>query len=315
MKYSEEQIKNYSAGLSETEQQKCYNSISMVRDALRDIGYKNKSAEINMNDYTDFYLSMENSTSNRDVKIFVQGSYANNTNVKKHSDVDIAVVLESTFKPKYRPDAIVSKYGFVDSVDNLSIFKNDIQNALYQKFGNDVERGDKSIHIKENTYRNSIDVVPCMRYKNYEKDYEYNIDNFEKGITIYTDSGNSIINYPEQHIENGILKNRNTSRRYKRMVRILKRVRYDMENNNCQSANNVSSFGLESLLWNVPDRLFINSEPYHHVFNDIITYLFSNVDEIISFKEANGIKDLIPDKLTLKNYKDFIIELYLHYTI
>lgn len=45
-----------------------------------------------------------------EVKIFLQGYYVNNTNVRKHSDVDIVAVQIDQFRPKYRVD--VSK-GFI----------------------------------------------------------------------------------------------------------------------------------------------------------------------------------------------------------
>ena len=37
---------------------------------------------------------------NRDVRVFTQGSYNNNTNVRGDSDVDIAVVAYQTFFPR-----------------------------------------------------------------------------------------------------------------------------------------------------------------------------------------------------------------------
>ena len=77
-----------------------------------------------------------------------------------------------------------------------------------------------------------------------------NPDNYIGGIVIKADDGEEIINYPEQHIANGRKKNNNTNYYYKKMVRMLKKMRYLMNDNKYSSANNVSSFGLESLLWN-----------------------------------------------------------------
>lgn len=44
----------------------------------------------------------------------MQGSYANNTNVRTQSDVDIAVVEEDTFRTQYRSGVSDSNYGFVN---------------------------------------------------------------------------------------------------------------------------------------------------------------------------------------------------------
>ena len=55
---------------------------------------------------------------NYEVKIFLQGYYVNNTNVRKHSDVDIVAVQIDQFRPKYRVD--VSK-GFIQKARLLKI--------------------------------------------------------------------------------------------------------------------------------------------------------------------------------------------------
>lgn len=51
--------------------------------------------------YDDTYaysLEMRSSTGTRKVRLFIQGSYANNTNVRTQSDVDIAVVREEMLR-------------------------------------------------------------------------------------------------------------------------------------------------------------------------------------------------------------------------
>ena len=73
-------------------------------------------------------------------------------------------------------------------------------------------------------------------------------NNYVRGIVIYPDDGGRIINYPEQHIENGKKKNNETNRYYKKMVRIMKKMRYLMCECGYKEAEQVSSFGL----WNIP---------------------------------------------------------------
>lgn len=173
MKFSEERLKLFAAPLSKTEDQKCKNAIEMVRDALKNLGFSDEGKNIEKmfpNTYS-YSLEMRSDTNNRKVKIFVKGSYANNTNVRTESDVDIAVVLESTFKTKYRPSISGSSYGFLDSTDSVQTFKDDVEIALREKFGEDVERKNKSIKIHGNTYRVDADSVPCMRYRDYSNDY------------------------------------------------------------------------------------------------------------------------------------------------
>jgi len=307
MKFTEQQLKYYAQPLSETEIEKCKNAIRMVRDTMKETGFTSDSDDIEnfIEGTLTFGTILRNKNNNRKVKLFLQGSFANDTNVKGESDVDIAIILESTFKAKYRPGVIATTYGHVNSMDSLYIFKNDVQKALEYKFGNDVIRKDKSIKINGNTYRVDADTVPSMRYRDYSNDYRDLEDNYIDGIVIHPDSGGEIINYPEWHIKNGKSKNISTNYMYKKMVRIIKKIRYLMQERGYSSANKVSSFGLESLLWNIPDRVYATySSIYRYTFDELIKYV--QRESISNFKEVNGIKDLFPTQQILNDYKRFI---------
>lgn len=306
MKFNEQELRSYAQPLSESEIEKCKNAIRMVRDAMKDSGFIDSSNDIQSlieGTYT-FGTTLRNKNNNRKVKLFLQGSYANNTNVRQESDVDIAIILESTFSPKYRLGYTSADYGHVDSTDSLYAFKDDVQRALEYKFGKDVERKDKSIKINGNTYRVDTDTVPSMRYRDYSNDYDILDSNYVEGIIIHPDSGGKIINYPELHIKNGKSKNISTNYMYKKMVRIIKKMRYIMQNIGYTSADKVSSFGLESLLWNIPNSVFKKYISYRFVFDELIKYV--QEENIGNYKEANGIKDLFPTQQILDNYRLFI---------
>ena len=155
--------------------------------------------------------------------------------------------------------------------------------------------------------------MPCRRYRDYRSDYLKDVSNYIHGIVITPDHGNRIINYPEQHIANGRKKNTDTNRYYKKMVRIIKKMRYLMSDYGYKEADQVSSFGLESLLWNLPDDLFMRYSTYRYEFGEIVEYLYTNKDEIDTYKEANGIKLLCPTSIDVKNYRNFVDQLYLFY--
>jgi len=92
-------LTNYSQPLSATEDGQCKNAIRMVADALKTLGFTDDNAAITPL-YTDTFaysLRMRRSSDSRNIKLFVQGSYANNTNVRTESDVDVAVIQEETF--------------------------------------------------------------------------------------------------------------------------------------------------------------------------------------------------------------------------
>lgn len=311
MKFTEKQLKLYAAPISNTEEQKCKNAIGMVRDALKNIGFTDDGKEIKamVDDTYSFSLEMRSSDKYKKVKLFVQGSYANNTNVRTESDVDVAVVLESTFTTRYREGITDTVYNFSSSDVNVRTFKDDVEEALRAKFGDDVERKNKSIKIHGNTYRVDADGVPAMRHRDYRDDYDYDSENYVGSILIRSDDGEKIINYPEQHIKNGRQKNNDTNTYYKKMVRIIKKMRYIMQEKNYSSASNVSSFGLESLLWNIEDKRFCNTS-YGLIFKDILDYLYENIEILKEYKEANGIKPLCEDDKSQKHFQRFIQDLY-----
>lgn len=316
MKFKEEMLNSYAAPPSATEESRCKNAISMVRDALKGSDFTDENKEIKalFEGTSSYGVEMKSKSTGRKIKIFVQGSYANGTNVRQNSDVDIAIILESTFKTKYRYGVGDINYGFSTASYGFKEFKNDVQKALTKIFTSDVERGDKSVKINGNGYRVDTDTVPALRYRDYTNDYLNNESNYIGAISIYSDStGEEIINYPEQHIQNGRKKNVDTNFYYKKMVRIAKKIRYLMQDNYISSANKVSSFGIESLLWNIPNSYFTKYSTHKYIFDDIVNYL-ADSQYLNSFKEANGIKPLFSTERNINDYIHFINDLRSFYS-
>ena len=309
MIFTEEQLKRFAQPLSDTEKTRCLKAITMAKDALQEIGFtdNNKGIFLLYEDTVAYSLRMKNELSGREVTMFIQGSYANNTNVRQNSDVDLAVIQEDRFQTKYGLGQSDNSFGFFSATPLSIPFKDEVENCLRKKFGNCVERKNKSIKVCGNTYRNDLDSVPCIRYRDYSKNYSNNADEFVHGIIIQPDNGGKILNYPEQHIENGKQKNMNTNRYYKKMVRIAKTIRNQMEDKGYPNAALISSFGLESLLWNVPDWCFMTYPNYKQIFDCVVDYLHENKNQLQRFTEANGIKPLCSDNLSI--YYGFIIEL------
>ena len=310
MRFTEEQLKRFAEPLSTTEDDQCQRAINMIKESLEKIGYKKEGQT--QKKYSDLpYYKINMASENQyDLTIFVQGSYANNTNVKGDSDIDIAVVRENVFRGEYRTGISGKNYGFQPATHDALEFKKIIFKALYDKFGNDTVRKNKSILIKGNYSRKQADVVPPLRYRNYKQDYYNDENNFKPGVLITTDDGQEIINYPEIHLENGRRKNIITNYYFKKIVRIMKELKYLMEEEGYNSASKINSFLIESLLWNVPDVLFLNEEEYSAKFIGIVNYLLDNKESIIQFKEVNGIKLLIEDdEERLEISKNFLIDL------
>lgn len=92
------------------------------------------------------------SLNNIDIEVFFQGSYANNTNVRNNSDVDVCVMCTSTFFSAYPDRLDRTFYGFSEGTIIFQDFKKFLLDALRTKFGEDtVTGGNKSVKIKSNT--------------------------------------------------------------------------------------------------------------------------------------------------------------------
>lgn len=306
MIFNDEQLIQFTKPISNAEDQKCKRAITVVINALKNAGYT-----IHTGTLQDPSYATKASLGDLKLTLFLQGSYANNTNVKLDSDIDVVVMLDSQFYPKYRDGVNGQDYGF-STAQKVDI-KGKIYDALCQHIGASgvVTRKNKCITLKENNWRVATDVVPCVEYRDYSNDFHFNANNYISGIKITTDDGQEIINYPRLHLENGRKKNEETNYYYKKVVRIIKNMRNLMEESGRSfSARYVSSFQLESLLWNISNQDFLQyNDIYSLKFARIVDILTQEKDKFTNCKEANGIKPLFPTRDMLQIYQLFVDEL------
>lgn len=189
----------------------------------------------------------------RNVEAFAQGSYRNRTNVRADSDVDICIRCNESIFYDVPNGRAAADFGIrTPATYPYPQFKTEVESALRRYFGaGGVTRRNKAFDIHENTYRVSADAVPCFEYRRYLADGSY-----LSGTAFVPDAGQRVVNWPEQNYQNGVAKNDRTSRRFKAVVRILKRLRNEMEERGDRSAGAVPSFLIECLVWNVPDEGF-----------------------------------------------------------
>ena len=165
----------------------------------------------------------------KSIRAFAQGSYANRTNVRQDSDVDVCVLCTETFFSDFSLSQGLNGaiLGHEDATYHYSEFKADVETALISYFGDDsVVRGQKAFDIHANTYRIDADVVPCFEHKRFLGTPENHWE--ESGTEIRPDDGGRIINWPRQNYDNGVSKNEVTGRCFKAVTRILKRLRNQM---------------------------------------------------------------------------------------
>lgn len=287
MKYSESQLEGFSKPISDSEEQRCKNMINMIKEAIS-----------NYYDSTgDYKMKLDN------YEIFLQGSYANNTNVKQNSDVDICVMYKNVFR--YRMPLGYSLDGkYSDSPISYMELRNNIRLALVKKFGESrVIDKNKAIRILSNTYTTDADVVVAFQYRYYT-----NQDNYKEGISYTALDGTSVINYPKIHISNGNKKNTETNHMYKKMVRIFKKIMYNMQDDNIDLSKEVKGFVLECMCYNYPnDKLYQYMDTkYTENLKNMINYFINN--SLSLWKEVNEIKELFGTEKNKseKYYKDFI---------
>ena len=299
MKYTEKQICKMASPISQSEDEKCKNAIRMVRDAMKKLNYTDDGKDIRsyIAESYSYALDLRQQYNGKKITLLVQGSYANKTNIPAESDVDVGVTD--------------SNYGFTDGTFSVSELKDEVQKALNQHFGyRGVERHDKCIKVTGNTYRVDADVVPAYRHRDYSNDYRNDANNYIGGIEIRPDSGGRIINYPEQHIKLGVTKNKVTKYNFKKCVRIIKEMREDMAENGCSISSKISSFGLESLLWNVDESAYTKySSILRYTFDEVVCFLKNDFSNFSKYTEANGIKQLFPDATTQTAYQKFVNDL------
>ena len=232
----------------------------------------------------------------RDMRVFAQGSFHNRTNVRHDSDVDVCVLSMDTFFPDYEhvPEANNAALGILPATYHFPDFKADVEAALVAKFGRrEVTAGDKAFDIKSNTYRVSADVVPTFESRLYYRD-AFGRYAYHSGTVLQSDrTGNIIRNWPQQHYDRGVAKHTDTGRQFKKKARILKNLANDMAANGYESAQNMSSFLLESLVYNCNGNAF---QPNHYSgFKETIrqTYFMTQTDEAAeNLLEVNNIKYL-----------------------
>lgn len=233
MRYTEDQLKEMTKPSSDSEEQRMENATRMVREALANNGI------IKTGDY----------------EIFPQGSYANNTNIRNDSDVDINVCYTGAFFFDLPSGKNRFDYGFYeDAKYSFGQFKDDVESILVKKFGrNQVIRKNKCIHVKENTYRTEIDVVPTWEYRRF---FGPRTTDYVRGVKLLPDNGGSVVNFPKQHLTNGRSHNVDTRERFKKLVRIVKRIHLDMEKDGFYNNSKITSFLLESMVYLLPNSTY-----------------------------------------------------------
>lgn len=232
-------------------------------------------------------------------RVYSKGSYANNTNVRLDYDVDIAVEYYNYFYDEMEFDLKGAKradVGLTDSSDTYTRdqFKADILGALNLAFGKtSVTTGRIAYRVREKKTTLPADVVPCWEYRRYDGVDSQNNPIVRIGSRVYPTDGGHLDNFPKIQVESGTAKNNRTRRRYKRMVRCLKRMQSRLVVAG-ELAERIPSYLIECAVYNVPDDRF-GDDSYLRDFRRVLSYMLSQTQSDgnwLDWVEVHGLKYL-----------------------
>lgn len=199
----------------------------------------------------------------KDYKVFLQGSYGNDTNIYAESDVDIVIKLASTFQQDLSSlsegQQIAFKKAYSSASYLYSDFKRDVLDVLTGAYGKGVSAESKAITVPAGGSRRKADVIVALEYRRYLKFNGMYDQNYVEGIVFYTSSGEEIINYPKPHSANLTSKHQRTRSWLKPVIRVFKNLRSRLIDKGKLLEGGAPSYYLEGLLYNVPDDNFNSS--------------------------------------------------------
>ena len=219
--------------------------------------------------------------------VYLQGSYANSTNIRGDSDVDVVVEFTSvaysnlTQEEKASLHIGAGAYAYKDCLVEVT-------KALKKYYGEKQvdTSGGKAIKVLAQPGRLKADVLPCVKYKRYES-----MKVIAEGITFWNQRDNQqVINYPKLHIDNGVAKNRKerTNEWYKPAVRMFKNARNAIIGNSDELRKAFPSYFVECLLYNAMDGTF--GKTWQDTYAQVVNYLNGAfLDKTVSkFTTQNG---------------------------
>lgn len=193
------------------------------------------------------------------VDVYVQGSYRNLVNTRWDSDVDIVAELNSvcfydtSWLNRFQQDAFWRT--FSHSSLTFHQFRSEVFDLLQRRFSSAVESHSKAIEVQGNWRRLKVDVLPAIRYREVRGFHGTGVTATD-GIIFWTTDGRAIVNWPQQHFENGARKHEASGGNYRPAVRMFKSARRIALQHELIRDHQAPSYFLQGLLWNVPTELF-----------------------------------------------------------
>lgn len=249
-----------------------------------------------------------------DVSIYTKGSYPNNTNVRRDSDVD--VVVQQT---------AVQYYDYLQGVEpaghpgtpytgewSPTKWRATVADALIDYYGASSIDSSGKVAINVSAVagsRPSADVVPSFNYVRYDDPHRQVVH--EGSCVFPRDSFIKIVNWPAQQFTNGRNLNTRSSRRYKRFVRALKNAENKLVADG--AIKDLPSYFMECLVYNVPVSVLTTGFSLSEGFKATLINLHEQLDGGTAYDkmvEPNDLKWLFKghQKWNVDDGKSLILE-------
>lgn len=239
----------------------------------------------------------------RNIKTFLQGSYANATNIRGDSDVDIVVMMKGSWHADKSLLSDVEKVAYdrdhSNSLYTAAHLRQDVIKTLQNHFGAErVEPRKKSIRIHKSNGYVDADVVPALQHRVYLSYDSTTRGRFVEGTKLHPKEGPSIVNFPKVHRINGREKNLATGKNFKPAVRQMKQLKRRAVNSGRVNPKSAPGYLLECMVFNAPDGIFV--EDHHSRLLGVLQWLLKA--DFSNFKSVDKIHELF--RTDPGNYSD-----------
>jgi hypothetical protein len=212
----------------------------------------------------------------RDFSIYLQGSYANDTNIRSDSDVDVVIQLDSSWYQDISqlPPQDQQLYNslYTSATYTEREFRPEVIQSLQSYFGAPlVQGGNKSVKVLPASGRLPADVVVCSQFRKYRFFHGLEDREYVQGIGFHAQDGGLIVHFPKLHQQNGEGKNAETNGWFKWTVRVFKNIRTYLVDHNVINPDTAPSYFLECMLFNVPSAEF--GQSLGETFCNIVNWL------------------------------------------
>ncbi len=187
----------------------------------------------------------------------MQGSVALDIHIKRHSDVDMLIILSDILL--YESPPVISylpapdKRPMKDIVKELRSTSEQVLAIRFPRVNVNTDGG-KSIALEGGSLARKVDIVPSCWYDSRE--YQISKNEHERGIYIYhKDNHELILNYPFKHIHIVNEKDNECSGNLKCAIRLMKNIIADMPNDKKQIAKKLTSYDLTAIAFHMDEGL------------------------------------------------------------